>query len=137
MKQAGIVVAGLLLLGCEDSGPVPFTGPELFGTGAASGSGGSGGKNTGGFGGSSGGSGGSGGHAGSGGGCLGGPGTPCDFKSDCCQVSTYGDTCVGDPINQCAGLCYSSSDCPSDCCVALQDESYGACVSVSGYTCMP
>ncbi len=78
------------------------------------------------------------GYAGSGGGtCLGGPGTPCTDESQCCQVDTNGDTCVGGPINQCAALCYSSSDCPSDCCVALQDESYGACVSVSGYTCMP
>ena len=130
MKLPVLAFAALSLAACEDSGPVPFGGYGL--SGGSSGSAGSSG-----YGGSAGsGYGGSGGDSGSGG-CKGGSGTTCTAHSDCCQVDTYGDICVGEPVYQCAAKCTASAQCAGNCCVQLTGQSYGACVSGSGFSCLP
>ena len=130
MKLPVLAFAALSLVACEDSGPVPFGDYGL--SGGSSGSAGSSG-----YGGSAGsGYGGSGGYSGSGG-CKGGSGTTCTAHSDCCQVHVNGDLCVGEPVYQCAAKCTASDQCAGNCCVQLAGLSYGACVSGSGFTCLP
>lgn len=163
MKRIVIGLVALAALGCEDEGPPPF-GEKFWGVGSNGGGGPGGGSGYGGasgygggsgsgggsgYGGASGygggsgyggtgyGGGGYGGGYGGGGGCV-GVGQSCTTGNDCCQTSTYGDTCLLDPIYQCAAICYQSSYCaPPSCCVQLKDVAYGACISGGGYTCMP
>ena len=151
MNRVLVSLFVLTLVGCVDSGPVPFSTGKLFtggsgnkvlgGSGGQGGSGGYGGSygGSGGYGGSYGGSGGygGGGYGGSGGGgCL-SVGQSCSVNSDCCQTSSYGNTCIGDPIYQCAAKCYQSADCADFCCVQLTGVSYGACMKNSSYPCLP
>jgi hypothetical protein len=68
--------------------------------------------------------------------CKGGVGTACSQSSDCCQVDSNGDVCVGNPLYQCAAACTASYQCSSNCCVALQGGG-GACIKNSSYPCLP
>jgi hypothetical protein len=146
VKRTLFALGTLAVIGCVDSGPVPFSTGKLFTGGKggfqAGGSGGGGGSygGAGGYGGSGGqgGSyGGAGGYGGSGGGSCSNVGQSCSASSQCCQTDYNGDTCVGDPIYQCAAICYSSSECAANCCVQLTGVPYGACLVNSTYPCMP
>jgi hypothetical protein len=63
-------------------------------------------------------------------------GESCTQNSDCCQKDALGDLCIGSGIDQCTAKCYKSGDCASNCCVALENQSYGACLANSKYPCM-
>lgn len=114
MKRAILAASVVTLLGCADTGPVPFTGPELWGeggNGAVSGGGGSGGGK--------GGSGGTSGSGGSSGGssCYGQCGSSSQQPSGCycdSQCASQGD-CCNDYYAYCGGSGGSggSSSCPT------------------------
>lgn len=66
------------------------------------------------------------------------PGASCSVPADCCQTGSnipYGSTCLSDDYT-CHDICYASSECTSGCCIQLQGQSYGACGSASGHSCL-
>lgn len=133
MKRALLASLIVVLLGCEDSGPVPFTGKNLWGqggSGAVPGNGGSGGGSSG--------SGGSGGSSGSSS-CYGQCGssqqqpsgcycdTQCESEGDCCN--DYYSYCQGAGGMGGGGSCttklkYNSPTCDvcmrGSCCPIVQ-----------------
>jgi len=62
------------------------------------------------------------------------PGEFCLLSSDCCQtgpdLGSNGAACLSDDF-LCHALCFSNSECNSNCCVELDGASYGACVDPS------
>ena len=107
MKRIALIAALTALFGCEDSGPVPFNGPEIFGSGGKSGGGGGGGASGGsGFGGTAGFGGSSGASS-----CAGQCGSSSQQPSGCycdSQCQSKGDCCP-DYTTYCGG-----SSCPTD-----------------------
>lgn len=108
MKRAILAASVVTLLGCADTGPVPFSGPNLFSNGGGPGAGGSGGGQSG--------SGGSGGSSGSSS-CYGQCGSSNEQPSGCycdAQCVTQGD-CCNDYYSYCGGSGGSGggSSCPT------------------------
>ncbi|HEX8794720.1 MAG TPA: hypothetical protein VF765_27425 [Polyangiaceae bacterium] len=68
-------------------------------------------------------------------------GQACTSSSQCCSGSTYGNTCAtADGTSySCAAVCYHSGECLSNCCLQLQNQSFGACFQYApqGQSCLP
>jgi hypothetical protein len=132
---AGGLITGLATAaGCVGSEPTPVSTDAGSGSSSGSSSNSSSGSSSS----SSSSSGSSSSGSGSSSGCV-APGSTCTTTPDCCQSGTgipQGATCISND-NECHAICNIvwPSECNSNCCAAVNGESYGVCAASTDCAC--